>query len=164
MRAFPEGLHKEATPPNPPRKEVEIVAALLQNHRRAANRVTEGAAAKGLGGLAITHGLQVADADHFAQRSPADEFGDFGVIGRKAQNVPHLHQAAPFAHGGVERHALLPRGPDGFFQQHVEALRQGRLRGREMEPVGQGHDGALGLSRREGFGPIGKHARWGQAR
>ena len=119
------------------------MTALLHNHRRALGRIPPRAAAEGHRGLPVAHRLQVANTHHLAQRAPGNQFADLAIVGRKTQDVAHLHQPPALAHGRVQRHTLIPRGPHRLLQQQVMPPRQSRHRRREVQAIGQGDNRAL---------------------
>ena len=165
-RRLPEARDARApAPPQPPHELVEVVAALLQDHRRGALGVPPVPPAETVRRVHVPHLLQMLDAHHLADRPFRDEVVDLPEIDRVTQHVPHHHQAIPLlAHLPGQRLARGPPPRHRFLQKQVMARVQARHGRLQMRRVGhRDHHHVAIRPRRHSLRPIPPHRPGPQA-
>ncbi len=133
------------TPFRPPRDEVKIVRALVDEHARPLRLHGPVAAAEGVGRLAVGDGDQVPDAGEVPDDAGGDDLPELLVERGVAQDVPREDETSRRALGVADLLALGPRAADRLFEKDVIPLLERRERRGEMELVRKRDNDGVGL-------------------
>ena len=142
------GAHAHAPPADEPLQDVEVVAALCDDHRRRRLAVVPVAAHERVRHVSVHHRLLVLDVNEFADEPQVNRLLERAEVGRVAQHVPDRDHDAGLALAREQVEAFALRLRHRLFEQHVVALAHRLHRGFEVQGVGKRHEHHVGeLSR-----------------
>ena len=147
LGAIMEQRAKGAQPlhrPQVPEQDVEVVAALGQDHGAGETAAAPLASHVGVGHVPEAHVFSMLHGDDIAQAAGGDDVVKRGEEGSVAENVAE-HQDAPGPLRGLHQaHAILHRGSHRLFQQHIVAGLQRGDGGADVQVIQRADEGGIG--------------------